>query len=168
MPNWNENHVDITGNKEDVRRFIEMVTDKFDYNRVIPMPEELQNTQSPTKILTQAEYEEQEKLNKKMADEGKAEDMFLEQGITEQMQQDFISRFGCDNWYDWSIANWGVKWNTAPENVNFDDGDTWARWEFLSPWGPPELVCQELRELFPNVDITWFYQEPGMQMSGWL
>jgi len=170
MPNWNENHVEITGSNEEVKRFIELMTDKFDYNRIIPMPEELDGYSCPVQIISQEEYEQQEEEYKKwlkMPDD-KKEPRFFTRGMTQEMSDHFKKEYGYDNWYDWAIANWGVKWNTSPDSVTFDSGDTWGRWEFLSPWGPPELVCKKLRELFPNVEITWFYQEPGMQISGWL
>ena len=40
--------------------------------------------------------------------------------------------------------------------------------EFETAWSPPESICHKLRELFPNVSISWFYDEPGMQVAGYL
>lgn len=43
------------------------------------------------------------------------------------------------SWYDWSIANWGTKWNgMATERVS----DTVVKFE--SAWNPPEPVIKEL------------------------
>ena len=39
---------------------------------------------------------------------------------------------------------------------------------FSTAWSPPEGICMRLRQLFPNVSISWFYDEPGMQTAGYL
>ena len=168
MPNWCENEVEISGSKEDIKKFIKLVTGKFDFNRIIPMPEQLKKAKCPTNIISQEEYDEQQKRIQEAT--GKEKE-YLDRvgiGITQEMSDCFKKEYGYDNWYDWVMANWGVKWNTDPTNVSFDSGETWASWEFMSPWNPPEHICYKLRELFPNVSICWFYKEPGMQISGWL
>ena len=40
--------------------------------------------------------------------------------------------------------------------------------EFETAWSPPEAICHALREMFPNVSISWFYDEPGCQVAGYL
>ena len=166
MPNWCENEVSICGKEEDIKKFIELVSEKFGYNKIIPMPIKLKGLRSPAKIISQQEYdEEQEKIAKPTGKEKEHFDM-VGQGITQEMSDKYIKEYGYDNWYDWAVQNWGVKWTAS--DVHFDSGDTWANWAFISPWCPPEPICKKLRKLFPTVDITWFYKEPGMQMSGWL
>ena len=166
MPNWCENEVNICGKEKDVKKFIELVSEKFDYNRISPMPDKLKGLQSPAKIISQQEYdEEQERIAKATGKEKEYFDM-VGRGITQEMSDSFVKEYGFDNWYDWAVQNWGVKWTAT--DVQYDNGDTWANWAFMSPWSPPEPICMKLRELFPDVDIVWFFKEPGMQMSGWL
>ena len=50
--------------------------------------------------------------------------------------------YGCDNWYDWSIKNWGVKWNASDTQI-WEDGDLVCV-SFDTPWGPPVEFLQKL------------------------
>jgi len=35
-------------------------------------------------------------------------------------------------------------------------------------WCPPEGIYRKVKELFPDLDISWFYDEPAMQFAGYL
>ena len=39
---------------------------------------------------------------------------------------------------------------------------------FNTAWGPPIEVCEKLRDMFPEVGFSWFYDEPGMETAGYL
>ena len=39
---------------------------------------------------------------------------------------------------------------------------------FDTAWSPPEAICRRLRDMFPKVSISWFYDEPGCQFAGYL
>ena len=79
---------------------------------------------------------------------------------------DFPDDTNDDRWYSWNIANWGVKWDINKQEVEDDDGC--FELEFETPWGPPNEIYDRLVELFPDVGISWFYDEPGMQFAGYL
>ena len=53
--------------------------------------------------------------------------------------------YGSDNWYDWSIDNWGTKWNACYSDVS---GNTL---DFETAWSAPHPVIAKLAELFPDV-----------------
>ena len=40
--------------------------------------------------------------------------------------------------------------------------------EFDTAWSPPEEICLRLREMFQDVNISWFFDEPGMEVAGYL
>ena len=75
-------------------------------------------------------------------------------------------------WYDWRLENWDTKWDVAG-SVEVEK-EEWKgelesfTAEFQTAWAPPEGICRRLRDLFPNVSISWFYDEPGMQTAGYL
>ena len=54
-------------------------------------------------------------------------------------------RYGYKDWYDWSIANWGTKWNASETRV-FDKGI-----QFDTAWSCPVSLLKELSKHTPIV-----------------
>ena len=55
MPNWISNEVKFTGKKEQVEALLKFVKSEdrgFDFNKIAPIPKELEGTQAPTKIIS--------------------------------------------------------------------------------------------------------------------
>ena len=72
-------------------------------------------------------------------------------------------------WYDWRVAYWDTKWDINAKDVEWsDDNEDYISFEFDTAWAPPEGVVRELRDKFPDVSISWFYDEPGMEFAGYL
>jgi hypothetical protein len=70
-----------------------------------------------------------------------------------------------ENWYSWSIENWGTKWDVS----GFDDGvadvkENEITLYFDSAWSPPIEFYQKLLDLGWKVDA--YYYEPGMGFCG--
>ena len=40
--------------------------------------------------------------------------------------------------------------------------------EFNTAWSPPEAICSAIREQYPDVSVSWFYDEPGCEIAGYL
>ena len=40
--------------------------------------------------------------------------------------------------------------------------------EFETAWCPPEEVCNAIRDQFDDLSISWFYDEPGCEIAGYL
>ena len=72
-----------------------------------------------------------------------------------------------DRWYDWRLQNWDTKWD-AYDVVVTDDDIEQVEIEFNTAWSPPEAICHALREQYPDVSISWFYDEPGCEIAGYL
>ena len=72
-----------------------------------------------------------------------------------------------DRWYDWTVQNWDTKWDCYDVVVTDEDPEN-TEIEFNTAWSPPEAICSALREQYPDVSITWFYDEPGMEIAGYL
>ena len=74
-----------------------------------------------------------------------------------------------DRWYSWNVANWGTKWDLSRDAIECDHFDGCSfECEFETAWSPAEGIFYELKERFPDVDVTWFYDEPGMMVAGYL
>lgn len=87
MPNHIVNIVTFGGDAETVENALRAISGEdspIDFNRVLPMPKELEGTTSPmprdTDADTQAAYADRER------------------------------RFGAPDWYKWSVQFWGTKW----------------------------------------------------------
>jgi len=72
-----------------------------------------------------------------------------------------------DRWYDWRIQNWDTKWDAYDVVVTDDDPDC-TEIEFNTAWSPPEAICHAIREQYPDLSVSWFYDEPGEEIAGYL
>ena len=74
-----------------------------------------------------------------------------------------------DRWYHWNITNWGTKWDITAEQVEIEYEDSeQLEVSFDTAWAPPEEICYRLREMFKDLHFSWFYDEPGMEVAGYL
>lgn len=46
-------------------------------------------------------------------------------------------KYGKDNWYDWSIAHWGTKWNSYGYDGAYTPQDFDEHIEFQTAWSRP-------------------------------
>ena len=81
-------------------------------------------------------------------------------------QEDEKEDFRMPKWWDWRIQNWGTKSNSYDDHVDTVDDET-VEYTFNTAWSPPEPVIEKLREKYPDVSITAFYDEPGMEIAGY-
>ena len=72
-----------------------------------------------------------------------------------------------DRWYDWRLQNCNSKLDAYDVRVTDDDPDQ-LEVEFDTAWSPPEAICHALREQYPDLSVSWFYDEPGMELAGYL
>lgn len=67
--------------------------------------------------------------------------------------------------YEWSVENWGVKWDVSGDDINivqFDEDSVLI--EFDTAWGPPIEFYRHLEEL--GFEVYAMYDEPGMCFCG--
>lgn len=48
-----------------------------------------------------------------------------------------------NNWYTWSIANWGTKWNATDSQLDVDN-DERIEYSFSTAWDAPRGVIKEI------------------------
>tara|TARA_B100000131_G_scaffold465_1_gene498 strand:- start:398 stop:895 length:498 start_codon:yes stop_codon:yes gene_type:complete len=72
-----------------------------------------------------------------------------------------------DRWYDWRIQNWDTKWDAYDVEILDDDPENFEVM-FNTAWSPPEAICNQIREDYPDVSVSWFYDEPGCEIAGYL
>ena len=180
MPNWCTNRVRVYANNidelQEFKNFVSIEfngTDKetgepwsrvqdFSFEAIKPMPEELHKVQSPVTIMTEEEIEEYKNKHSKSS--------FMSDTlpITQKHSDELNAKYGCNNWYDWANNNWGVKWDCGDVDMEVYEDDLYIVYIFDTPWGPPENIYDVLTEKFPNIGLQWFWDEPGMEMAGYL
>ena len=72
-----------------------------------------------------------------------------------------------DRWYDWRVQNWDTKWDAYDVAITDDDPDQ-LEVEFETAWSPPTAICNQIREDYPDLSVSWFYDEPGCEIAGYL
>ena len=158
MPNWCYNRVDIyiedDKEREEFIEFVKGTLDNegkveipFSFASIIPEPDYATTPVAKTFPGVKAEFAKTE--------EEKEVALKNEPTIRDNA------------WWDWRIQNWGTKWDLSDE-IEFEvDGDS-IHMQFQTAWGPPSGIYNALTEKFPDIGITWFYDEPGMEFAGYL
>ena len=62
-----------------------------------------------------------------------------------------------NNWYAWSIQNWGTKWNAVDGHLDVDNGER-LEYSFRTAWDAPRGVIEKLwysGALEGCTDISW-------------
>lgn len=68
-----------------------------------------------------------------------------------------------EGWYEWSVENWGCKWNCDAQDWQRTDENTIRFW-FDSPWAPPIALYHTMHEM--DFEVTASYHEEGMCFVG--
>ena len=166
MPNWCKNIVEVFGEEADIKAFKEMVAsdeEAFSLNSILPVPIELHDVQSPVRIMTEQEIQEYKESHKDIHP-----DYPIGGPITQETSDRLNKQYGDNNWYDWCNRNWDTKWDVGDVVFQDDFENEWLRYEFDTAWGPPTNIFHELEKRFPNIRISWFFNEPGMEIAGYL
>lgn len=135
MPNWTYNNVQFIGKTEDnvkqLQTMLKSDDNEFDFNNVIPMPNELSDTVSGSE---NAKPEWQKEQSKKLK-----------------------AKYGADNWYDWSINNWGTKWNACNTEVELNENV--LNYTFETAWDAPREIVRALEHMketiLKDISIDW-------------
>jgi hypothetical protein len=74
---------------------------------------------------------------------------------------------GFYDWYDWSIANWGTKWNSYHFSIDNDDvGDDKLSFRFDTAWGFPSPIFEKLAGMFPVLRFECVCFDEGWLFAG--
>lgn len=86
-------------------------------------------------------------------------------GSTDEPFNAIFPRPPDEDWYDWSIANWGTKWDAEGFHIYRDDSNA-IMMTFDTAWSPSLGVTGRLADRFPSLEIRHIYEEPGMAFTG--
>lgn len=182
MPNWVRTRLTFNGKQNRVAEIKELVkttgkddegkdyTNEFDFNKVIPMPKELDIPSSSSGeygmryLLLNAKHpiswtvddrSFMESMEKKKEENP---DRFNEDIELGKKYLSNIAKYGHTTWYNWHCANWGTKWNACEvEWVSDNCVEFETAWSFCFP------IVQKLSDMFPTLTIEaeWSDEDAG-------
>jgi len=165
MPNHCHNRVTFypAGNDtekaiEDIKAIKQIFEDENCFGQIIPEPD-WSNTPLMSSDVKGLVY-----------DRGKAGELPMQPTSENGHHVPFFPSTGRqdDRWYDWRLQNWDTKWDCYDVEVTDPDPEN-MEIEFNTAWAPPEAICHALREKYQDtVAISWFYDEPGCEIAGYL
>lgn len=191
MPNWVVNRVTVTGSEEDIERFKALVTSDesvFDFNRIKPMPKELNIVSGGIEHLCIDAYLKSRKTEAKSIEEFLEEinlpDWFKpdgkDHGVVFDRQTgpgglgDIIAygevycalkeRYGATSWYDWCVRNWGTKWYADDASIE-SESPTQLQYRFETAWNVPVEIYQALAEMFPDIDMHILFADEALGIN---
>ena len=83
------------------------------------------------------------------------------------MERKSPSDDGSITWYDWSIENWGTKWNACDAHMEeYKKGDKQAFYNYETAWGPAMAWQEKVIEYFPWLRFDFEWEELGMNFCG--
>jgi hypothetical protein len=168
MPNHVKNIITFVGAKRTINKLLKqvLVDDRFNFETIIPMPEELGDTTTPTKIISKQEYNLQEKEIKRIAkkikdnielttEEELKHKWGFSRGLTNEISNEYKEKFGFDNWYDWSLHNWDTKWNSYGLELDLENNTI----SFDTAWSMPFNVLDKLSTMYPTLELNVKYAD---------
>lgn len=147
------NILTIYGKGEDVKELLSTVLTKGDFllKNIIAMPEVIYHTTSPSRVVSQANYDEwKEDTDGKFV-------LFDSAPITHEMQTELFFEYGVDNWKDWAEKYWGCIHDTLDtiildnKTIKFDTADA-------SPFN----ALIKLSLMFPRVILKIQYADEDL------
>ena len=151
MPNWCANTITIS---HDDMAMMKRVVKGYNQHRLldefIPVPLELkEGAMNMDELQKIRNWEYKKELD----------------AVREQLNKKY---FGYKDWYDFSVANWGTKWDIgrdgSPTMLIKDIKNKAVTFSFDSAWCPPIGAYEKLVDM--GFSITAYYFEGGMGFCG--
>ncbi len=181
MPNWVSTHLRVEGPPEQLAAFRDKAKGKPDpdtggqeplsFNSFIPMPESLHVEKSSVGEMGYAVfhggsidrylsygYIKQEGIQDR---EGLMLYLDLKEPDARRLGDTYaenLKLYGHTDWYDWSIANWGSKWDACHVDV-LDESEGSLQLRFDTAWSPVEPVLEAMSQQFPELTFTATFDE---------
>lgn len=156
---------------------------QLDFNKLIPMPEELLNVDSGGEddplscYLTKVQDVEEMKVVKNYYENHPVLRMFpaphilmgeeIEDIVSRHKDKTFddlaeegkvyadnIKKYGHMSWYEWRCEHWGCKWNAYDTEI-YDDDEI----QYLTAWSPSEPIVKKLSEQYPDKTFHLLYSD---------
>lgn len=186
MPNYVKNELVAYNLGLEAKTRLEVAFGHDDpFQRILPMPSVLENTQAPPSreffrifgmkypAISQGfngqehrrkliDYGVRKAIDKIQKDEYASES----DKITSVNTVRALVKTGFFSWYDWRLEKWGVKWDAAEIQMS---SETWFKEDepkepdftvrFVTAWAAPEGILQRLTEQYPDAKFILRYAD---------
>ena len=190
MPNWCENTLDIQTTKEVWDTYLKDLLfveiepgqvvgtpteyGRFSFAALKRTPIELDGVSAPNRIVTREEYQKWLSTVYWSPKDNEQDFMMRSRPVTQETYDKYMAIYGCANWYDWRLQNWGCKWDADCYNFEFAIRETFGndlvnvRINFSTPWSPPSNWFDALTDVCMDKGIYMElrYSEEGMGFAG--
>jgi hypothetical protein len=170
MPNHVTNIVRFSGPRDQIENLFDLVASEklsddpdcfshlFDFENITPRPEELNCisqiiTSNDPHMIRPSLDRDRKVFGWDMTDEQFEERVKRETELA-KIYSSNIEKYGYRTWYDWSIANWGTKWNAYDVDFHMK-----GHFRFDTANNTPQPIFQKLSEMFSEVEITVEYAD---------
>lgn len=181
MANWCRNTIEVIGKREDLKRFdkqFKKTSERFTGSTIYVRKENLEDILSMPECENTENYkilpvEGSDKVAVIIVDGIETKAGYSYSNFVPMTKEDFLN-----GWYDWSIANWGTKWDcddevyvTGLEKLNEaggSDEDICVVYRILSPWTPCIPVVKEMSKQYPTLKFIHSFDESGLCYAGFV
>lgn len=157
MPNWVKNYITFVGDEDEISKMLNDVKDdslgvgSIDFNKVVRMPEDLNiecGSRTDEGYKKYTGYLLKSLKGKDVSDLLKYKEEHPDCWDLGEKAYNNIKTYGYRDWYDWSIAKWGTKWNACSQE-DYDLSSNYFCFE--TAWSAPTPIVKELSKKYPNV-----------------
>ena len=188
MPNHCYNQVTIQSTREDIENIMEHLRGDetmFDFNNLVPMPE----LRGEIQAVHQGEDTWYYSRKKWMKQLNGVKDPYLSFPDSDWLKENKIDPFtikrlenqhGTADWYQWSLVNWGTKWNAydveyyvgpIPNATNIKEGRQ-VVYKLATAWAEPRPVINALMRYLAqpgfdrDLEMRWRFEDELENFNG--
>jgi len=148
----------IRGERVEIWKTRNIECNLADHKEAILNAEKDEHDDYPVVINGQTEYIRGYEIKNAIEaiEEGKETITFnVSDAVSNGVLAEMIANFGTSSWYDWSITNWGTKWNSYDVYWHSDNSVV----EIQTAWSTPEPVIVALSQKFPEAKFACLYAD---------
>lgn len=172
MPNWCNNQLYISGDKESIKKFrLSAKGPTQSYNDIRTEESEWPEKLDDIRLKV---------LSEQLPEPGPMSDFSFHALCP---VPDDVRRFGYDTkrankvrhllgmketslgGYEWESHSWGCKWGASGAELICSE-DMFLQYGFDTPWGPPLPFLEKISSDWPKLHFELQYEEPGMNFKG--
>tara|TARA_R100000908_G_C3751926_1_gene146466 strand:- start:526 stop:1398 length:873 start_codon:yes stop_codon:yes gene_type:complete len=151
-----KNIVKLTGTPKSIKKAMsELIIedDRFVFESFSPLPDELLGTDPTQKIIPDKDYEKVLTSFKVKMDSGDLE-VWESVPVSYSTQKKLISKYGYDNWFDWSMNHWGTKFGPYDTELISD-----CEFSFYTINATPHTAMVKMSNKYPKIEFNVRYAD---------